>query len=66
MIINSLVVGLLTVAIGYIVGYVLGNIMKVDLPAKCAEWNQNHIMELSLFLTGFIVSIIMKMYESKK
>ena len=51
-------VGLATIIVGSVVGYVLGKLNNVDLPKACKQWNKNHIMELSLFLTGFAIHII--------
>ena len=40
----------------------MGRFMSVDLPKGCREWNKNHIMEISLFLTGFIAHIIFELF----
>ena len=51
-----------TAIVGTIVGFILGRFMSVDLPKACREWNKNHIMELSLFLTGFLTHIIFELF----
>ena len=51
-------VGILNVLVGALVGYILGRTMGVDLPSICKEWNKNHIMEISLFITGFMIHIL--------
>ena len=55
---EAVFVGIGTVIIGSIVGYILGKFSSVDLPAICKKWNKNHIMEFSLFFTGFLFHII--------
>ena len=57
-IIEAIVVGIMVVLVGSIVGYILGKLMGVDLPIVCKKWNKNHIMELSLFLTGVCVHLL--------
>jgi len=52
------VVGIATVIIGSIVGFILGNMFSNNLPKICKTWNKNHIMEISLFFTGFFLHII--------
>ena len=49
---EAFVVGIAVVIIGTLVSWALGSFMKVDLPPVCKDWNQNYIMEFSLFLTG--------------
>tara|TARA_B100001559_G_C16054624_1_gene418581 strand:+ start:237 stop:476 length:240 start_codon:yes stop_codon:yes gene_type:complete len=55
---ESLVVGVMTVIVGSIVGYLLAKIVSVDLPKICKEWNKFHVMEISLFLTGVIIHLL--------
>jgi len=55
---EAVVVGLGTVLVGSVVGAVLGKFFSTNLPTICKEWNKNHIMEISLFLTGFLLHII--------
>tara|TARA_Y100000591_G_scaffold331024_1_gene363651 strand:+ start:4001 stop:4246 length:246 start_codon:yes stop_codon:yes gene_type:complete len=61
LLIEAVVVGLSTVIMGTIIGYILGKFNSVDLPSACKQWNKNHIMELSLFLTGFLLHLIWEM-----
>ena len=58
LIIEAIVVGILTVIVGTIVGYVVGKLFSNDLPKICKTWNRNHIMEICLFFTGFIIHLI--------
>ena len=55
---EAIAVGFLNLLVGSVVGYVLGMMFGVDLPAVCKNWNKNHIMELSLFITGFLIHIL--------
>ena len=55
---EALFVGLLVLLVGTVVSFVIGALFSVDLPAVCKKWNKNHIMELSLFLTGFIAHLL--------
>ena len=56
--IESVVVGIMTVIVGSIVGFVLAKIVSVDLPAVCKKWNKFHVMEISLFLTGVVIHLL--------
>jgi len=58
LLIEAIFVGVLVVAVGTVVGYAVGKFASVDLPAVCKKWNKYHAMEISLFLTGFLVHII--------
>lgn len=65
LIINALFIGILTVIIGVIVGYVFAKyeILNVYIPDNCSHWNDNHVMEMSLFVTGFILYIIITLIQ---
>ena len=58
LLIEAVVVGISVVIIGSLVGYVVGRSLSVDIPKLCKEWNKNHIMEITLFLTGFILHLV--------
>jgi hypothetical protein len=53
---EGLLVGLLTIAFGYIATAIIHmtGLSKNDMPSVCKDWNKNHVMELSLFFTGFL------------
>ena len=55
---EAVIVGIATVVIGTLVGFVMGKLFSMNLPAICKKWNKNHIMEITLFLTGFLLHII--------
>ena len=66
LIIESTVVGLITVVFGSIVGFVVGKLISSDLPSVCKEWNKNHVMEISLFLTGFMIHFVLEITGGNK
>ena len=57
---EAIVVGISTVIMGSIVGYIIGMIVnygKTDVSHKNQDWNKYFIMEIALFLTGFLLHI---------
>ena len=55
---EAFVIGIMTLIVGSLVGYVTGKIAGINLPSICKKWNKNHIMEISLFLTGVIIHLV--------
>ncbi len=53
-------VGILTALIGYVASALVKPYFKVDLPEICKSWNKNHLMEISLFATGFLLHIFLE------
>lgn len=58
LLVEAVVVGLLTVAVGSLVGWGVGRAMGSDLPDTCKDWNKNYIMEICLFLTGVVIHLL--------
>lgn len=58
LLVEAVSVGILTVLVGSLVGFILGKTVSTNLPKLCKEWNKNHIMEMSLFLTGVSVHFL--------
>ena len=57
--IESCVVGLLLIPFAYVAGFFARKIVqKPSLPEICKTWNVNNIMEVNLFLTGFIFHMV--------
>tara|TARA_Y100000590_G_scaffold452872_1_gene596837 strand:- start:712 stop:957 length:246 start_codon:yes stop_codon:yes gene_type:complete len=56
--IESSVVGILVVIIGTIISFIISKFIVSDLPPVCKNWNKNFIMEICLFLTGFITHLL--------
>ena len=53
-------VGLLTVLAGYVGSTLIRPYFKIDLPEICKSWNKNHLMEASLFVTGFLLHLFLE------
>ena len=53
-IVEALWVGILIVVICSVVSFVVGKIIPNKLPNVCKNWNKNYVMEICLFLTGFL------------
>ena len=55
---EALAVGIIIVIVGSIVGYGMKYFFSTDLPDVCKDWNKNYVMEICLFLTGFIAHLL--------
>ena len=55
---GAITLGVMMVVVGTIVGYFIGKLFSVNLPKICKDWNKNHVMEISLFVTGFSVFLL--------
>lgn len=56
--IEAVVVGLVLIPFVYISGFFAKMIVgKPSLPEICSSWNDNYIMEVNLFLAGFLFHI---------
>ena len=65
--IEGTVVGILIIIFAYIASailYIFG--ANPELPTICATWNDTHIMEKSLFLTGFLAHISLELLGINK
>ena len=60
------VVGIATVIVGSIVGFIIGKMFSTNLPTICKSWNKNHIMEICLFFTGFFLHLIFEVSGANK
>lgn len=58
-IIESVVVGLLTVLFGYFGAFIAGLLLSTPVPQSCAKWNKYYVMEVSLFITGFTLHLVL-------
>jgi hypothetical protein len=55
LVLEAVVVGISLIIFGQIGGFMASNLVgDRSVNEMCKEWNKNHVMELSLFLTGFI------------
>ena len=66
LLVEALVVGVITVIIGLIVGAFVAPGLSVKLPDVCESWNEKHVMEISLFLTGFLAHIFFEFTGANK
>ena len=57
LLVEAFLVGIIVLIIGSVVGYGLSKITKTQIPEICKDWNKNHIMEYSLFLTGVVTHL---------
>lgn len=57
---EAVVVGLLVLVAAYLVKYIVKPYFKVDLPEICERWNEKYVFEVSMFLTGFVLHIILE------
>jgi hypothetical protein len=51
---QAVMFGVVTVLLGLILSMVFG-FLKPELPAECEVWDKYYVMEIVLFLTGFII-----------
>ena len=54
---EAIVVGIATVIFGNIAAFLVGPFFKVDLPGECKNWNKFYAMEITLFVTGFLIHL---------
>lgn len=66
LLVEAIIVGIATVIVGTIVGFIIGKGFSNNLPKICKSWNKNHIMELSLFFTGFLLHIMFEYMRLNK
>lgn len=63
---EAIVVGVCIVIIGSIVSYSIKLLSPNKLPDVCKDWNKFYIMEICLFLTGFIAHFIFEYVGANK
>lgn len=57
LLIEAIIVGIVILGVGVIVSLIIGLLFKTNLPKVCKDWNKHHVMEISLFLTGFFAHL---------
>lgn len=55
---QAVMFGVVAILLGLILSMVFG-FLKPELPEECAEWDKYYVMEVILFLTGFILRYLM-------
>lgn len=56
-VIEAIIIGIILIIIGLFVTLLMPKSLEVNLPNECKKWNENHVMELSLFAIGFLFRI---------
>lgn len=59
--IEACVAGLLVMLVGSIASKLVRPYFKISLPEICKSWNKKNIMEISLFMTGFLLHVILEL-----
>ena len=55
---QAVMFGVVAILLGLILSMVFG-FLKPELPEECSEWDKYYVMEVILFLTGFILRYLM-------
>ena len=66
LIIEGFAVGIVLVIISVIFTNLFKFINNNNLPDVCKNWNKNHIMEINIFLIGFITHISFEIIGANK
>lgn len=59
--IECIIIGLATVAVGSLIGFIISKLVKTSLPPECKDWNKFYVMEIALFLTGFCLHLLFEL-----
>lgn len=66
-IIEAAFVGVMLIPVAYIAGYIAKMfVQKPSLPEICSTWNENYIMEVNLFIAGFLFHILGEFFGLNK
>lgn len=57
-IVEAIIFGIMVAIIGNITPLIIGKRFSNELPDICNTWNKYYVMEVSLFLTGFLAHIL--------
>lgn len=55
---QAIMFGIVTILIGLILSMIFG-FLKPELPKECENWDKYYVMEIILFLTGFIIRYLL-------
>lgn len=58
---EAFVVGIMVVIMGFLGSYIASTILPI--PLKSEWFNKYHVMELSLFITGFLLHIFLEIFS---
>lgn len=57
-IIESIIIGIVTMILGKIISNILLGINKIDKNKKLPAWNEPRVIEISLFFTGVFIHLV--------
>ena len=63
---EAIVVGLAMVVVGALVSFVVRTSGLSRVPAGCQGWNDNHVMEISLFVTGMMTHMMFELVGANR
>lgn len=55
---QAVMFGVVSILLGLILSIIFGY-LKPELPEECSEWDKYYVMEVIMFLTGFILRYLM-------
>jgi hypothetical protein len=55
---QAVMFGIVAIILGLILSAVFG-FLKPELPEECSEWDKYYVMEVIMFLTGFIIRYLL-------
>lgn len=58
LLIEAIVVGLVITVVGSIISWLIRFVWKSSVPENCKDWNKYYVMEIALFLTGFLSHLL--------
>jgi hypothetical protein len=56
---NAIVTGIVFIILGLIMSMIFKN-LKPKLGEDCDKWNEHHVMEISLFFSGFVFRYLLE------
>ena len=66
LLLEAFIVGLLVVIVGTIISFFISKLVKSTMPPMCKDWNKNFVMEICLFITGFLTHILFEFIGANK
>ena len=66
LLIEAIAVGIIVLIVGSIVSAIFRLFTSKSLPSVCKDWNKYYVMEICLFITGFLTHIFCEMVSLNK
>ena len=63
---EATIVGFVVMVVGYCISCIIKLLWRRSIPTGCADWNKYHVMEISLFITGFVSHILFELLGLNK